>query len=244
MKIKYINIVLFALIILSSFSCKKLKTPDAVSEREEWIKSFSDSIQDCERTIETAEIQLGELNNNIESMLKDFEYFSNPKAVEGFYILKDWQKKIPMTKSGIYARLTEQNSLELIATLSGGEFDQISVSSDGEELKSAVVKYDQALNYRYNNLNTVCFSGGACDSIAELIYGYKGSKIKLDFLNGKSPKHIDIPGDEKEMIAKTWELYDAQREVRKLEKDIWVSSKKIDTYRTMLDNNQNSSNNQ
>lgn len=241
MKKKFFYIIFFALTIISGVSCKKIKTPEAVAEREEWIRSFADSIKECEQTIEIAETQLEEIHKNIQSMMEGFEFVSNPRAVEGFYILKDWRVKIPLTKSGIYARLTEQNVLELIVTLAGGEFDQIAVLSDGEELKSSIVKHDQALNYRYNNLNIVCFSGGACDSIAELIYGYKGSKIKLEFLNGKTPKQIDIPGDEKEMIAKTWELYDAQKEVRSLEKDIWVSSKKIDTYRTMIDN-QNSNN--
>ena len=238
---KYINIAFITLMVLGFFSCKKLKTPEAVEEREKWIQSFNDSIKECEIIMNTAEIELGELNKTINSMMDGFEYVSNPRAVDGYYIIKDWQKKIPMSKTGIYARLTEQNTLELIATLQGGEFDQISVYTDGEELKSSVVKYDQALNYRHNNLNTVCFSGGACDSIAEFIYGYKGHKIKLEFLNGKSSKHIDIPGDEKDMIARTWELYDTQKEIRKLEKDIWISSKKINTYRIMLEK-QNSNN--
>lgn len=233
---KIFYLILFSVIlIITGNSCKKLKTPDAVKEREEWISSFKDSVNHYQQIIEISETELNEMNKKIQGMMDEFEYVSNPRQVEGFYLLKGWKDKIPMTKTGIYARLTESNTLELLATLSGGTFNQIKISADGDEIMSNVVKHDQALNYRQNNLNTVCFSGEATDSIAEFIYGYRIYKIKLDFIEGGVEKSFDIPDDQKTMIAKTWELYESQFESRKLEKEIWISSRKIDTYRVIMD---------
>lgn len=243
MKSKNIGIAFLLILLMTSGACKKLKTPDALKEREEWISSFKDSIDACKQNIEISELQLQDINKRISSLMNEFAYVSNPRQVAGYYILKDWEKKIPLKTTGIYARLTEENTLELIASLTGANFEQISVESEGDRIESAIVKHDQALNYRQNNLTTVCFYGAATDSIAVFIYGYKGSKIKLDFIQGKSVKNIDIPGDEKAMIAKTWELFEAQQEIKLLEKEIWISSKKIDAYRVMLEKENTQPNN-
>ena len=217
------------------FSCKRLKKSDAEIEREEWINSFTDSIEYYKTEISNLEIRLGDENAVIAGLINDFEYVSNPRQVTGYYILKGWQNKLPMKKTGIYARINDNEELELIATLSGGNFNQILVSNGREEVESGVVPYDQALNYRHNNLNTVCFYGTAADSVAEFIGVNEPDKITVSYIEGNKKKQAVLGDEEKNMIARTWELYSYNKEGRELQKNIWIYSKKIDAYRRMME---------
>lgn len=235
MRIKWFIFSSLVLVTMSLISCKGLKKSDAEIEREEWIKSFDDSIAYYKSQIADMEIRLGDDNSVIAGLLDDFEYVSHPRQVTGYYLLKGWQNKIPMKKTGIYARINDDENLELIATLSGGTFNRISVSNGREEVESAAVPYDQALNYRHNNLNTVCFYGTAADSVAEFIGVNEPDKLTITFIDGSKNKKAVIAGDEKNMIARTWELFSYKKEARELQRNIWIYSKKIDAYRRMLE---------
>lgn len=232
---KFIYFGIILIFSITFFSCKKLKKPDALTERENWIASFSDSINFYKNEINNLEEKLSSDNNFIGGLLGNFEYISNPRQVTGYYILKGWNSRIPLKQTGIYARINDNENIELIATLSGGNFNQISVSNGSEEVKSNIVPHDQALNYRQNNLNTVCFYGNAADSIAEFIALNITDKLTISFWDAGKKKQAVIPDDEKNMIASTWELNSYKLETKELQKKLWIYSKKIDAYRRMME---------
>lgn len=229
---KIVFIALLCAIMLPTGSCKKLKTPEAVAQRENWYASFEDSVKFYQQQSEIIEGELSESNNKIGNMIQNFELVRKPREVSGYYILKGWGSKVPMESTGIYARINENESLELIATLSGGTFNQISIGN----VSSDVVRHDQALNYRHATYNTVFFTGGKADTIAKYIADHENENLMLNFMeNGVKKGSFAIPVSEKDMIARSWNLLSSQMETRRLQKELALSSRKIDTFRRMRD---------
>lgn len=211
--------------------CHRLKKTDAEVERENWIAGFSDSIEYYQQRSSQIDIKLKDVNTQISDLLSNFETVKNPREVTGYYLMKGWKSKIPFTTTGIYARINENEKLELIATLAGGTFNQIGVGQGDPEFVSEVTPHDQAFNYRHERFNTVYFSGGKADTIAQYISGHLDNKISLYFMEGKTKKAFVLPENEKDMISWTWELYNSQMEARQLQRELWISSKKIETFR-------------
>ena len=234
---KYLFTVLFCAGIISGLfmSCKKIQTPQAEIERKEWIAGFTDSIEFYQQKKNEAETKLESLNSRISALLENFELVKNPREVSGYYLLKGWNKKIPFTSTGVYARLNENEKIEIIATLGGHTFNRIGVGTGSAVVFSEAVPHDQAFNYRHERYNTVYFSGGKADTVAQYIADNRGSKINIEFLEGSKKYPFILPADEKEMITKTWDLHAAQLEARQLQKELFISSKKIDTFRRIMD---------
>lgn len=232
------NLMIVSVLLLfffSSISCGRIKKTDAEYERDSWIAGFSDSVEFYKNRNTEIESRLESINARIASMLENFEKIQKPREVSGYYLLKGWNTKIPLTSTGIYARINENEKLELIATLQGANFNQIAVGRNAPEFYSEVVPHDQAFNFRHERFNTVYFEGGKADTIAEYIAENNIDKINLDFLEGKTRKKFLIPESEKNMILQTWELYATQMEARDLQRELWVSSKKIEAFRRMME---------
>lgn len=215
-------------------SCR-VKTPEAVKERENWLLSLNDSIAKYEKERSEVEVQLQEAREKVGGIVGYFDYVNNPREVEGYYIFNGWKGKYPMQKTALVARVTEEERFELIATLTGGQFNEIGVMSAGETVSSDIVPHDQALNYRAGNLNTVCFYGAKADSVGEFIASHSTGEITVVYLNGKKTGSLLLPSDEKQMVARTWELYAAQRHLHSLEKELPRLSGKIAACRKMLE---------
>lgn len=222
--------------LLSVSACKQLKKPEAQIERENWYASFNDSIENYKNQLDIIEQKLSENNNLVGGILNNFQYVKKPRQVSGFYLLKGWESKIPFSSTGIYARINDAENLELIASLSGASFNFISVSNGSEKVQSNIVPHDQALNYKSHDLNTVCFSGSAADSIAQFIAMNISDKITLSFCEAGKTKQWIIPDNEKNMIAQTWELVSYKLKAKELQKDLWIFSRKMDVCRRMLEN--------
>ncbi len=213
----------------------KVKTPDAVKERQNWLLSLNDSIAAYEKQKVVVEAELSEAREKVGAIVGYFDYVNNPRQVEGYYIFNGWKDRYPMQKTALVARVTEDEHFELIATLTGAHFNEIGVTSSGETVSTEVVPHDQALNYRAGNLNTVCFSGAKADSVGEFISSHSTSEITVVYLEGKKTGSLTLPSDEKQMIARTWELYAAQRNLHSLQKELPRLSGKIAACRRMLE---------
>ena len=214
-------------------SCQ-VKKPEASQEREKWLLSLNDSIAFYKAEIDSASSALDKLNSEIGNMMPEFVHVSNPREVEGYYIYQGWKEKYPLTSTELAARISENEGLELIAALTGGVFDRISVEADGGKAFSATVPHDQALNYRAGNINTVCFTGAEADSVASFISSHEDSRVILSYIGGAKPVSITLSPDTKKMISATWQLYSAQKESHQLEKMMPLLSRKIDLCRRML----------
>lgn len=234
MNIKPVATSILILSLLSCAGCRK-KTPAAVEEREKWILSLNDSVALYQKQSDSVASLLSETRNRISEIIGDFDYVSNPREVEGYYIYKGWKQRYPLKQTGLLARITESEGLELIATLTGAHFNEIGVSAGSTTLSSEVVPHDQALNYRAGNLNTVCFSGNKADSIAGLISENESSSVNVVYLNPGKTGAISLPEDEKKMIAATWRLYSLQKSVHNNEKELPRLSGKIAACRRMLE---------
>lgn len=228
---KSIDLFIYFVVGFSLCACGKVKKTEAEIERENWISGFSDSITYYQEKSKELESELNTINSQIAGQLNNFEMVKKPREVSGYYLLKGWEKKLPMTSTSIYARINENEKLELIATLAGSTFNQIRVG----DYSSEVMKHDQAFNFRHDRFNTVYFTGGKADTIAEYIANHKNEKVTLEYLEGKIKKNFVIPENEKDMISQTWTLFSSQIEARQLQKEFWISSRKIDTFRRIMD---------
>lgn len=220
----------------------KVKTPAAVEERQNWLLSLNDSIAKYEKERERVEESLQGARDKVNGMIAQFDYVNNPRLVEGYYIFNGWKDRYPMQTTALIARVTEDIRFELIATLTGAHFNEIGVSASGETVSSDVVPHDQALNYRAGNLNTVSFTGGPADTIGQFISTHAMDPVTVVYLDGKRTGSLNLPSDQKQMIARTWELFDAQRQLHSLEKELPRLSGKIAACRRMLETTDSTSN--
>ncbi len=237
MKLKYSSGIYLVFSLLFAGSCSQTKKSEAATAREQWLLSLNDSIEDYQSRIADAEQSLASLQNEIGGIIENFDYVSNPKLVEGYYIYKGWSGKYPLTKTGMVARITKDEGFELIAALSGGRFNRIRVTSGGTAAESKIVPHDQALNYRTETLNTVCFYGASADSIGQLISESNSGAVTMEFLgDGKSGKY-QLSAEEVKMIGATWKLFAAQRTSHRFEREIPMLSKRIAACRRMIEMN-------
>lgn len=237
MKFNYTSCISLFLSLVLTVSCAKTKKSEAAIERENWLLSLNDSIADYQSRIAEAEQALTSIHNEIGEMIVNFDHVSNPKLVEGYYIYKGWSAKYPLTGTGIVARITQDEGFELIAALSGGRFNRIRVTSGGSSAESNVVPHDQALNYRTETLNTVCFFGSAADSIGQLISGNNGGTVTVEYLGDGKPGKHQLSPEEVKMIGATWKLFSSQRASHRLEREIPMLSRRIDVCRRMIEMN-------
>ncbi len=198
------------------------------AEREAWESSLPDSLKKMENQIDSLRAEIQSLSVEMESMLPSFDYVNNPREVEGYYIAKSWKSDYPLKSTGLMARLTQGEKLELIAVLAGGAyFNQIRVEAGGESAQSSVVPHDQALNYRMSGLNTVCFSDSAANSCAALIASQSGSDIKIIYLNdGKKTGTLSYPAQSQAVMKTTWNLFDTRSRMQHDERLIPLLARK------------------
>ncbi|MDE6560402.1 MAG: hypothetical protein K2K75_03375 [Muribaculaceae bacterium] len=216
--------------MLASGACKrKNEAKERVqAEREKWEASLPDSLKAVERQTDSIKAELQALNNSFEAMVHTFEYVDNPREVEGYYIAGAWKGNYPLKSTGLVARLTKNEKLELIAALAGGaHFDRLRVETNGQTAETSVVPHDQALNYRMTGLNTVCFSDSAATSCAKLIAENNGSDIKIVYLEGdRQTGVLSYPKLAQSVMMSTWNLYEVTSRISRDERMIPMLAKK------------------
>lgn len=202
--------------------------------KADYSAALNDSIKSNELQITECENRLKDLTDNVNVWLRDFTPVNNPREVEGYSIYNGWQDRYPLQKTGLIARISENEQLELIAALSGGQFTSIKIETP-TEVYSDTVPHDQALNYKRDGLNTVMFSGARADSIAKAIADNELNTIKVVFIENGPRGSWTIPEDYKKMIAATWMLYSTRREQIRLEGRMKMLHEKINLLRAHID---------
>lgn len=219
-----------AALLAASMGCgRKNEAKERIqAEREKWEASLPDSLKAIERETDSIRNEIVTLTGQMDELLPQFKYIDNPREVEGYYIANAWASSYPLRKTGLAARLTKGEKLELIAALAGGAyFDRIVVEAGGERAESSVVPHDQALNYRMNGLNTVCFSDSAANSCAKLISENSGTDVRIVYINGdKQTGTLSYPSEDSSVMADTWQLYRLSSTIHRDERMIPLLSKK------------------
>ena len=218
------------LLIAGSMGCQRRnKAKERVrAEREKWEASLPDSLKAVERQTDSLKSELQALNNSLDAMVHTFDYVDNPREVEGYYIAGAWKAAYPLKSTGLIARITKSENLELIATLAGGaHFDRLRVEANGQKAETSVVPHDQALNYIMTGLNTVCFSDSAATSCARLIAENNGDDINIIYLDGdRRTGTLSYPKQSQSVMMSTWNLYEVISRIARDERMIPMLAKK------------------
>lgn len=209
---------------------------DKEKAKNEYKNSLADSIAAAEHQIDSCENEIRVLTDNVNTWLRDFTVVDNSREVESYYIFNGWQNRYPLQNTGLVARISNGERLEIIAALKGSTFNSVRVESGDLSAESAVVPHDQALNYRREGLNTVMFSGVQADSVARLIADNELNPVKIVYLeNGKIKGNWQMPEDYKKMVSATWMLYSSRSRQIKLEGYMKMLCKKIEILRAHKD---------
>ena len=218
------------LLLAASTGCRgKNEAKERIqAEREQWEASLPDSLKAVERQTDSIKSELEMLSHRFDAMVHTFDYVDNPREVEGYYIAGAWKGNYPLKSTGLVARLTKSENLELIAALSGGaHFNRLRVEAGGETAETSIVPHDQALNYRMAGLNTVCFSDSAANSCALLITRNVGGNVKIIYLDGdRQTGSLSYPTASQKTMESTWNLYEILRAINRDERMIPMLAKK------------------
>ncbi len=229
-RVRYILSISLLTLLVAFVSCQRKNAAKerVQAEREKWEASLPDSLKAVERQSDSIKAELQALSNNFDAMVHAFDYVDNPREVEGYYIAGAWKANYPLKSTGLIARLTKSEKLELIAALSGGaHFDRLRVETNGQSAETSVVPHDQALNYRMTGLNTVCFSDSAANSCAKLIADNNGSDIKIIYLEGeRQTGTLSYPKQAQAVMMSTWNLYEVTSSISRDERMIPMLAKK------------------
>ncbi len=227
---KFICFILSGLIL-----CACSPNQEKKDRRADYSKALNDSVELIKTEIDSCNSQISILGDQVGVWLRDFTNVNNPREVEGYTIFNGWEKNYPLQSTGLIARITENEQLELIAALKGGIFDRIEVSVPEQTVSSATVPHDQALNYRREGLTTVMFSGGQTDTIAHLIADNELNIISVSFFQGdKKSGSWQMPANFRKMISATWMLYSSRSEQTRLERRVVMLNEKMKLLREHL----------
>lgn len=228
--IKTFAILGIPVLLYASLGCQRKNAAKEriQAEREKWEASLPDSLKAVERQTDSIKSELEVLSHRFDTMVHSFDYVDNPREVEGYYIAGEWKANYPLKSTGLVARLTKSEKLELIAALSGGaHFDRLRVEAGGETAETSVVPHDQALNYRMERLNTVCFSDSAASSCAKLIAENNDSDVKIIYLEGdRQTGTLSYPKQAQSIMMSTWNLYEVSSSIARDERMIPMLAKK------------------
>ncbi|MDE6551635.1 MAG: hypothetical protein K2K98_01540 [Muribaculaceae bacterium] len=228
--IKKIPVITVLILAIGAAGCKrKNEAKERVeAEREKWEASLPDSLKAVERQTDSIKGELEILNHRFDALVHTFDYVDNPREVEGYYIAGGWKANYPLKSTGLVARLTKGEKLELIAALSGGaHFNRLRVEANGETAETSTVPHDQALNYRMEGLNTVCFSDSAATSCAKLIAESNGGDVKIIYLDGElKTGSLSYPKQSQTLMMATYNLYETMSGIHRDERMIPMLAKK------------------
>lgn len=231
-----INIVFSALLLLATVSCSpdSKKPTDAANKHAQWVNSLSDTLIKVRQEMSDNIMLIASLDSAINKLSSHFTKTSNPKLVENYIVTNDFVNYDTESKTGMIARITEDNHFELIATLKGGSFNQIMVSNGQSAVESSVVEYDKALNHKIGSTNIVAFKDAKSDSIGQLINNNEAANLKLKFINNSTSQSVSLSAEQKSMISRTWQYYNAIHEKERLERQSLLLSEKAKILETRI----------
>lgn len=215
---KAISYLIAGAMLFGLLACNSRQKADEKSERirGKYNQAIQDSVDGYFAKIKAAGEEESVVNDQVNTWMRDFTTVAKPREAGSYTIMSSWQNRYPLTATGLIARLNDNGQFELIAALSGGNFNVIEVVGPSVSCSSQVVQHDQALNYRAAGLNTVSFTGEKADSIGQMIADNELNPLTLNFLQGGKVSSWKIPGDYAKMISYTYLLYSNKRKLATL----------------------------
>ncbi len=225
MRIKEILKSAFLICIVVSGGCK------SGNSRKDAIKEYAFKLESegkmTVRGIDSCNNAITSLRELQDAMMPEFTTVTKAREAASYIIYTSFKDNYPPKSTGLIARLADNGQFELIASLTGSKFDQITVQAPNASATSDVVPADQALNYTVDGLTTVLFTGQKADEIGKLIADNELNNIKVVYLNGGIKGSWNIPVDTRNMIMNTYELYFSQREINRLERKAQMLNERL-----------------
>lgn len=169
-----------------------------------------------------------ECENEMTRVMQEFEQarekmkrVENPELVEGYWIPSGFKQESFMSSTGIQPRVNDDGSFNIISEVNGaGSLHHSSFvlsAADGDEASSGTVAYDNELNYRINNSETVTYSDAHVDTIGAFALKHAGQPLQLTFIgeNGKTKK-IQLTAKDTQGIADAYMMSKLQKEGKML----------------------------
>ncbi len=231
MKKTGILIPILTLAILSGVAgCKKYTGDKAAEDRAKWIESLHDSISNISAQRKADSLRIIQLRSDIDLWLQNFTQVDDPKQVEPYYIHSSFMGSYPLKSTGIAARIKDNQEFELVAALSGSQFDSFRLTSGEFSVTSPTIQPDQALNFTSSDGLTVCaFSGEGIRPIAEFVSLYEPEQIWMEFLrNGQVRSSINLSHPQKRWISETWDMASERQLLDSLERSQILSARKLE----------------
>lgn len=228
--LKILLIAVAGAAVCSVSSCVK-RVDNSEKTRAEYEKTLTDSIESIKADIDSCNDCIATLRDKVGERMHDFTTVANPREVGSYTIFSAFKSKYPLQTTGLVARIDENDKFELVATLSGKAFSQISVQAPSESMDSEIVPNDQALNYRTAALTTVLFTGAKADSIGRMIADNELNPLTVIYLQGAPVSSMKLSGDAAEMISQTWLLYNDMAELHRMERRVPMLHERINLLR-------------
>lgn len=210
--------------------CKKYDGDKTKNDREQWIASIKDSISNISAQRKADSLRIIQLRSDIDLWLQNFTQVNDPKQVEPYYIHTSFTGSYPLNSTGIAARIKNNQEFELVAALSGSQFDAIRFSAGEYSATSQSIKPDQALNFTSSDGLTVCsFSGDQTSRLAEFVNIHQPEQIWMEFLrDGQVRSSINLSHPQKRWISETWEMASERRLLDSLERTQMLTARKLE----------------
>lgn len=231
---RILKIMAFAILVCGLTACSGGSKGNDKSAQAKYEESLRNTLEEATRRADSCENRIKNLREQQDEWINDFTTVSNPREAASYMILTSYQKDYPPRNTGLIARLADNAQFELIASLSGARFNQITVESGDESVASGIVPVDQALNYTVDGLNIVLFTGTEADAIGRFIADNELNNIRVIYQNGKTTGMVALTSDKRNMIMRTYQFYEAQREINHLERMMSKISKEKEIIKAHL----------
>ena len=195
-----------------------------VSAYEAWRASLTDSVDSLQHLYDTYTVQTDSLFTRLSEVASGFEAVTDPVLVEKYRVCKGWRGHDTWSP-GIFARVLEDNTVEVVATAKG-DFSAITLSADGQSVTSQSVPRGD-LHATIAGLTRVAFNRAS--DLVQFVAEHTASPITLRYGSGSS---LTLTEGQKQMLAATWALHSTQGKLNNLERQQSIVYNKLEMFRT------------
>lgn len=171
--------------------------------------------------IDKAEADIEAVQQRFADAREKMKRIDDENLVEGYWIPSSFKVKDFLATTGIQPRVTDDGSFNIVSEVNNaGTLHHSAImlsASNGDKAESGAVPYDDELNYRINNSETVTFGESKVDSIGKFAVAHYGEPLKLTFLgeNGKT-KEVKLSAQDVSGIADAYVMGKLQKEGKAL----------------------------
>lgn len=229
MKIKYIAPILLVGGLIAASGCADRSAKQReIEKRVAWEESLLDSLASTRAELDSTRKYASALRGKVASLLDRFRSVENPREVEKYYLPEVKGFSYPLTSTGLAARLTASEQMEIVAAHVGSPFNAIRIEAPGGiSVETPTVAHDQALNYRSGGMTTVAFSGKEIDSLAYKLTGIESPVTVVYLENGKQMGRVSLPSPQIEALRLASELASTHRSALLAERRMQILTRKM-----------------